>query len=237
MDTQIALLRVLQEREFEPVGATRTIEVDVRLIAATNQSLDTLAGDGRFRKDLLYRLKVLHIKVPPLRNRRDDIPMLAHTFLQRLNTANKTKKYFAPGVLDRLSIYSFPGNVRELQNATERAFFSARVTVIGDIPIETPAFVPAGGDEVQSWFNDLSEGRKDFWSAVHNKYKRRDISREKVVALVDFGLRSTRGNYKKIASMFRLKGSEYRRFMDFLRRNDCLLDFRPYRKLADASST
>jgi transcriptional regulator with GAF, ATPase, and Fis domain/serine/threonine protein kinase/tetratricopeptide (TPR) repeat protein len=234
---QAKLLRVIQEREVRRIGDTKGRLVDVRLIAATNQSLDALTADGRFRKDLLYRLKVLHLKVPPLRNRRDDIPMLAQAFLQRLNAANKTKKYFAPGVLDRLLTYSFPGNVRELHNATERAFFSARGTVIGDIHMETPAFLPAAGDEVQSWFNDLSEGRKDFWSAIHNKYKRRDISREKVVALVDFGLRSTRGNYKKIASMFRLKGSEYRRFMDFLRRNECLLDFRPYRKLPDSPNT
>jgi hypothetical protein len=87
-------------------------------------------------------------------------------------------------------------------------------------------------EEVQVWFKDLSEGRKDFWSAIHQRYKRRDISREKVVALVDFGLRATRGSYRTMASMFRLKRNDYRRFMDFLRRNDCLLDFRPYRKAA-----
>ena len=85
-------------------------------------------------------------------------------------------------------------------------------------------------DEVQSWFKELSEGRKDFWSTVHNRYKRRDISREKVLALVDLGLRSTRGSYKTMASMFHVKETDYRRFMDFLRRNECLLDFRPYRK-------
>ena len=94
----------------------------------------------------------------------------------------------------------------------------------------------ASTSEVQAWFKDLADGRKDFWSAVHNRYKRRDISREKVIALVDFGLRSTRGSYKMMASMFHLKENEYRRFMDFLRRNDCLLDFRPYRKAADNAS-
>src|SRR5262250_1384322 len=85
-------------------------------------------------------------------------------------------------------------------------------------------------EEVQNWFADLSEGRKDFWSAVRNRYKRRDISREKVVALVDLGLRSTRGSYKTLAAKFHVKEHEYHRFMDFLRRNECLLDFRPYRK-------
>ena len=234
---QAKLLRVIQEREVRRIGETKGRPVDVRLVVATNQSLDGLAADGHFRKDLLYRLKVLHIKVPPLRNHPADIPMLAHAFLKKLNAVNKMKKYFAPGILDRLSMYNFPGNVRELQNAIERAFFSTKVSVISEIPLEARSHSSTVADDVQSWFNDLSQGRKDFWSAVHNRYKRRDISREKVVALVDFGLRSTRGNYKRIAAMFRLKGSDYRRFMDFLRRNDCLLDFRPYRKLTDDPSS
>jgi transcriptional regulator with PAS, ATPase and Fis domain len=93
---QAKLLRVIQEREVRRIGETRGRPIDVRLIVASNQNLEALAADGRFRKDLLYRLKVLHIKVPPLRNRRDDIPMIAHGFLQKLNTSNKTKKYFAP---------------------------------------------------------------------------------------------------------------------------------------------
>ena len=115
----------------------------------------------------------------------------------------------------------------------ERAFFSARGTTIHDVPLETEtAHDSSAAEDVQSWFKDLSEGRKDFWSAVHNRYKRRDISREKVMALVDFGLRSTRGNYKSMAAKLRLKGKDYRRFMDFLRRSECHLDFRPYRKLS-----
>ena len=229
---QVKLLRVLQEREVRRIGETRGRPIDVRLIVASNANLDALVRDGRFRKDLLYRLKVLHIKLPPLRNRRDDIPMLAHAFLERLNTANKTKKHFAAGVINHLLTQTFPGNVRELQNAIERAFFFAKGTIITEVPLEPHAEDVSSSDEVQSWFRELADGRKDFWSAVHNRYKRRDISREKVVALVDFGLRSTQGSYKTMASMFRLKEKEYRRFMDFLRRNNCLLDFRPYRKAA-----
>ncbi|HLH30721.1 MAG TPA: sigma 54-interacting transcriptional regulator [Terriglobia bacterium] len=232
---QAKLLRVIQEREVRRIGETKARAVDVRLIVASNQNLDMLSENGTFRKDLLYRLKVLHIKVPPLRKRSDDIPMLAHAFLQKLNTANKTKKYFAPGVIDDLSLYNFPGNVRELQNAIERSFFSTRAAAISKVPLEgkiSEDSAISDHQEVQSWFKDLSEGRKDFWSAVHNRYKKRDISREKVLAFVDYGLRSTRGNYKSMASILRMKGKDYRRFMDFLRRSDCLLDFRPYRKLA-----
>jgi DNA-binding NtrC family response regulator/tetratricopeptide (TPR) repeat protein len=233
---QVKLLRVIQEREVRRIGETKGRAVDVRLIVASNQSLEALADAGQFRKDLLYRLKVLHIKVPPLRHRRDDIPMLAHAFLQKLNTANKTRKYLAQGVIDHLSTQKFPGNVRELQNAVERAYFSAKGIMITEAPLDVyPAASAAPLDEIQTWFKDISEGRKDFWSAIHNRYKRRDISREKVVAFVDFGLRATRGSYKTMASMFRLNENDYRRFMDFLRRNDCLLDFRPYRKAATAS--
>ena len=159
--------------------------------------------------------------------------MLAHAFLKKLNAANKTTKYLAAGVVDYLSTQRFPGNIRELQNAIERAFFLTKGIMITEVPLEGNTLADKGpAEEVQNWFKDLSEGRKDFWSAIHNRYKRRDISREKVVALVDFGLRATRGSYTTMASTFRLKEKEYRRFMDFLRRNDCLLDFRPYRKAA-----
>ena len=230
---QAKLLRIIQEREVRRIGETKGRSIDVRLIVASNQSLQTLADAGQFRKDLLYRLRVLHIKLPPLRTRQDDIPMLAHAFLKKLNAANKTTKYLAAGVVDHLSMQRFPGNVRELQNAIERAFFLTKGIMITEVPLEGNTSADKGpAEEVQNWFKDLSEGRKDFWSAIHSRYKRRDISREKVIALVDFGLRATRGSYKTMASTFRLKEKEYRRFMDFLRRNDCLLDFRPYRKAA-----
>jgi transcriptional regulator with PAS, ATPase and Fis domain len=228
---QAKLLRVLQEREIRRIGETKDRKIDVRLIAASNASLDRLAQDGRFRKDLLYRLKVLHIIVPALQHRRDDIPMLAKVFLNRLNVANKMNRHFSQTVFAQLSAHSFPGNVRELQNAVERSFFLAKGATINEIILENQSDAPSAND-VQSWFKEIVEGKKDFWAAVHDRYKQRDIPRDKVVALVDLGLRSTRGSYKSMASMFRLKRAEYRRFMDFLRRNKCLLDFRPYRKAA-----
>ena len=228
---QARLLRVIQEREVRRIGETRDRPIDVRLIVASNRNLEELVAEGRFRKDLLYRLKVLYFKVPPLRNRREDIPMIAHAFLQKLNAANKLKKYCAPGVLDHLAAQNFPGNVRELQNAVERAYFLSKGSVIHNIAVEDQTSAPHR-DEVQSLFKDLSEGRQDFWLSVHKKYKRRDITREKVMALLDLGLRASGGSYKALASKFHLKRNEYRRFMDFLRRNKCLLDFRPYRQAA-----
>ncbi len=118
---QVKLLRFLQERNFMRVGGTDPISVDVRIVAATNRNLEKMVEEGRFREDLFYRLNVVPVNIPPLRDRRDDIPLLAKAFLQR--TAHKNEKMFldfAPQVMDALSSYDWPGNVRELENAIER---------------------------------------------------------------------------------------------------------------------
>lgn len=119
---QVKLLRVLQEREFERVGDSRTIKVDTRVVAATNQYLEDEIDAGRFREDLYYRLNVVPIYLPPLRERREDIPRLAEFFLRRYAQENrKLVRQFAAGVLDLLMAYDWPGNVRELENYIERA--------------------------------------------------------------------------------------------------------------------
>jgi transcriptional regulator with PAS, ATPase and Fis domain len=118
---QVKLLRVLHEREFERVGESRTIRVDVRVIAATNASLEKLVAEGEFREDLYYRLNVVPIVLPPLRERRDDIPMLAHYFLRRYAEQNKcTVPELTPPMIEGLKAHDWPGNVRELENTLER---------------------------------------------------------------------------------------------------------------------
>jgi DNA-binding NtrC family response regulator len=118
---QVKLLRALQEREFERVGGTKTLKVDVRLIAATNRDLEQLVADGVFRADLYYRLQVIQIFLPSLRERRDDIPTLIEHFIQKFNKENgKQAKYLAPPAMDLVMKYGWPGNVRELENAIER---------------------------------------------------------------------------------------------------------------------
>jgi transcriptional regulator with GAF, ATPase, and Fis domain len=119
---QVKLLRVLQEGEFEPVGGTQTIRVDVRVVAATNTDLKEAIRQGRFRQDLYYRLKVVPIHLPPLRERREDIPMLVDHFLEKYNRENgKNVTKISREVLDHLLAYSWPGNVRELENCIEHA--------------------------------------------------------------------------------------------------------------------
>ena len=125
--TQAKILRVLQEREFEPVGGSRTIHVDTRIISATNRNLENEITAGRFREDLYYRLNVVAIKVPPLRNRSVDIPVLADFFLNRYARKNHRKlKGLHPRAMDLLLRHSWPGNVRELENVIERAVIMAR---------------------------------------------------------------------------------------------------------------
>jgi len=118
----VALLRVLQEREFERVGGQHPIKVDVRVIAATNRDLNEAIADGTFREDLFYRLNVFPIEIPPLRERKEDIAVLVDYFIDRYaRKAGKTYRRISKRTLDRLQSYPWPGNVRELQNVIERS--------------------------------------------------------------------------------------------------------------------
>ncbi len=135
--TQVKLLRVLQHREVIPVGATEPIPIDTRLIAATNRDLDQEIARGNFRSDLFYRLNVIAIEIPPLRHRREDIPVLAESFLAQIAlTRGEEPKTLTPEAAEQLQSYSWPGNVRELENAIERAVILASNGVI------TPASLP-----------------------------------------------------------------------------------------------
>jgi transcriptional regulator with GAF, ATPase, and Fis domain len=149
LETQVKLLRVLQEQEFELVGATRPVRVDVRVVAATNRDLESMVKAGTFRADLFYRLNVFPIAVPSLRDRRDDIPLLVAFFLSNLSKRLGKPLYgVTTSSLERMTDYSWPGNVRELQNVVERAAILAQGPLV-DVPPEllphTPAPVAAIG--------------------------------------------------------------------------------------------
>ena len=162
-ETQVKLLRVLQQREFERVGGTQTIQVDVRLIAATHQNLERLIADGKFREDLYYRLNVISVTLPPLRERFEDILELAVYFLRRAaSRAGKRITKFEDGAIDLLTRYPWPGNIRELQNVIERAVVLAEGETIttSDLPVDLQSARitherPAAGDTSarDSYFN------------------------------------------------------------------------------------
>ncbi|MBM4037415.1 MAG: sigma-54-dependent Fis family transcriptional regulator [Planctomycetes bacterium] len=153
--TQAKLLRVLQNREFERLGGTETIAVDVRVIAATNADLEARVEAGTFRRDLYFRLNVVPVHLPPLRDRREDIPLFVHTFIRRYAERNsKDVAGISPQALQRLMGHDWPGNVRELENCIERMVVTAtkRVLDVDDLPAETfpapgvaPSAPPAAG--------------------------------------------------------------------------------------------
>jgi len=147
---QLRLLRVLQEMEFEPVGGTRSIKVDIRIVAATNRNLENLVNEGKFRQDLYFRLKVFPIHIPPLRERRCDIPALTQHFILKKYREMGFKDYptLAKGAIEKLTAYDWPGNIRELENSIEKAIIVSRGKPIEftDLGIDTIIPVP-GGEE------------------------------------------------------------------------------------------
>ena len=157
LSTQVKILRVLQEREFEPVGSGNTIKVDIRVIAATNKDLEEEIKEGRFREDLFYRLNVVSFNIPPLRERKDDIPLLADFFLKRYAEKNQRLiKGFTPRAMDLLMRYDWPGNARELENVIERAVILSRENSI------TPGVFPRviqGLDENNDYMLVITPGK------------------------------------------------------------------------------
>ncbi len=151
---QVKLLRVLQEEEVRPVGETKAQQVDVRVIAATSRDLEQDIVDGLFREDLYYRLNVMHLRVPPLRERREDIPLLTDHFLEHFRTSlGKPVRTIADDALERLTWYAWPGNVRELENVIERAVILAdtdRVT-IQELPANVVSAVAGDGSGSASY--------------------------------------------------------------------------------------
>jgi len=143
LNQQAKLLRVLETGEFERVGASRTKKVDVRIISATNRDVAEAVAGSKLREDLLYRLHVFPIGLPPLRERGDDIPLIARSFLQDLHHADGGAERFSPAALSRLSAYHWPGNVRELRNIVQRAWVMATGPEVGDEWLPPPTVAAA----------------------------------------------------------------------------------------------
>jgi transcriptional regulator with GAF, ATPase, and Fis domain len=151
-DTQVALLRVLQEREFERIGGRQSVHVDVRVITATNRDLNAAVANGAFRQDLFYRLNVFPIEVPPLRERKDDILMLVEYFVQRFATkGGKRVRLIDNKTVDLLQSYAWPGNIRELQNVIERSVIlsSGEVLSVDELWLSKETALPASRVKAQ----------------------------------------------------------------------------------------
>ena len=213
---QAKLLRVLQDRQLRRVGDVILRKLDLRVIAATNCELMTMVRRGDFREDLYYRLSVFPIQVPPLRRRLEDVPLLVDHVL-------RGRKSITDDALKKLSGYRFPGNVRELENIVEAAVCVTTGDWIEPEHIALPQEVIAGWPAEEVILGN-------FWDSVARPYSERTITRSQVQHLIRQGLERTRGSYRKMLPLFRIPESDYKRFMDFLRRHNCNVDFRGFRK-------
>ncbi len=196
LETQAKLLRVIQEKEFMRLGGVDTLKVDVRIIAATNADLENIVEQGSFREDLYYRLNVITIHIPPLRQRTEDIPLLARHFLKLYAEENgKPVTEIAPPAMQRLLEYRWPGNVRELENAIERAVVLSTGEVV-DVGLLPPTL--RGGNspaETATAATPLPNPEISFWEAVN------DFERQLLVR----ALRSTGGVQKRAAELLQVK--------------------------------
>ena len=232
---QAMLLRFLENGEIQAVGAdTRASTVNVRVIAATNRSLPELIAAGQFREDLLYRLRVIHIEVPPLRDRRDDIPVLVSHFIAR--TGRHVR--FTEEAMTCLKRHRWPGNVRELQNVVEQAMWLAHDDVVDVSQLPESVRVPAQSvlpmRERRAQVSDelyaaLVGGGYSFWDHIYPLFLSRDVTRHDMRELVKRGLSTTRGNYRALLKLFGMSSQDYKRFLNFLAAHQCGADFREFR--------
>jgi DNA-binding NtrC family response regulator len=253
---QAVLLRFAESGEIQPVGADAPVaRTNVRLITATNRDLRARIAAGTFREDLYYRLNVIEINVPPLRDRGNDVLLLLEHYLER---ASRTHSLPCPQLteasMQRLCAYRWPGNVRELRNVAERLVaqcFDRSVTPddlpsaigIGDAPgrsnskptvLAVPRLSPVGMtdgnamDRVEQLWDRLQAG-EDFWTAVYPAFTARELCREDLAALIHRGLQHTHGSYRALVTLFHLPPTDYKRFHAFLYHHACNLPVAPYR--------
>jgi transcriptional regulator with PAS, ATPase and Fis domain len=232
---QALLLRFLENGEIQSVGSDKTrCTVDVRVIAATNRDLSELVGQGQFREDLLYRLRVIHLHVPPLRDRRDDIRPLARHFLARATRP----VLLSDEAWQALERYRWPGNVRELQNVIEQVVWLApddRPLALHELPqaVQSGQAVLPAPERRRQVADDLYQaivsGGYSFWEHIHPLFLARDITRHDLRELIRRGLKVSRGNYRSLLQLFRIPKSDYKRFMNFLATHECRIDYREFR--------
>jgi len=239
---QALLLRFLETGEIQRVGDERNrVNANVRVVAATNRRLPERIAAGEFREDLYYRLNVIHITIPPLRERKDDVTPLLDHFLRLFAAEHGVPlPAISPDALGALEAYDWPGNVRELRNIAERLTCRCPGGVINadDLPLEvrtgaaridsSPAR-PAAPVPAQALLDRLVLKGESFWDVAYEPFMARDLTREDVRFLVRAGLEQTRGNYKALVQLFNMDPTDYKRFLNFLRKYGCHMPFQRFR--------
>jgi two-component system response regulator HydG len=239
------LLRFMETGEIQRVGSDQVqTRVDVRVIAATNRVLVESVANKTFREDLYYRLNVIHIRVPPLRDRVEDIPILLRFFLDQFARQYQVEgPALSADAMQTLTDHAWPGNVRELKNVVERLVVRAKNGEIGrdDLPLEvlrsTPAVqavpaTPATRPAADVLFERMVNGGESFWSCVYAPFMARDLTRDDLRTIVRKGLERTSGNYKVMVELFNMSADDYKRFLGFLRKYQCHMPFQQFRSAA-----
>jgi DNA-binding NtrC family response regulator len=239
---QALLLRFLETGEIQRVGDERNrVNANVRVVAATNRRLPERIAAGEFREDLYYRLNVIHITIPPLRERKDDVTPLLDHFLRLFAVEHGVPlPQCSPDAVAALEAYDWPGNVRELRNIAERLTCRCPGGVIHaeDLPLEVRTGSPvvdsapsrvAGPAPAQALLDRILLKGESFWDVAYEPFMARDLTREDVRHLVRVGLEQTRGNYKALVQLFNMEPQDYKRFLNFLRKYGCHMPFQRFR--------
>jgi DNA-binding NtrC family response regulator len=232
---QPKLLRVLQEKEVRRIGEVIPRKLDIRVIAATNKDLRRELQRGRFREDLYYRLRVSEIRVAPLRERREDIPLLIDWFLARVVQGHGQAKYFSRAALERLINYGYPGNVRQLMYLVESAYFASpdrlidvahlHPEVLGDSDI----MLLEPHEKARRLVELMRNGEASFELAVKKPFLKRMLTSQVVRQVISLALKETNGRYRRAFRILRIPEKDYAVMMLFLKRHHCFVDFRPFR--------
>ena len=243
---QAVLLRFLESGEIQRLGADRPhTRVNVRLITATNRDLQSQITAGAFREDLYFRLNVIRLCIPPLRDRVDDIPLLVNYYVTSYSQTHRlTTPEIMPEALEVLMAYRWPGNIRELKNVVERIVLKSggRAIAVSDLPadllraIAMPTLQAGGANagrqgpsRAEELATQMLDHRESFWSAVYPMFMSRDMTRAELRQIVQIGLETTNGNYRQLVQLFNMPADDYKRFLSFLRKHDCHLPFQRFR--------
>ena len=241
---QVVLLRFLETGEIQRIGADAShTRVNVRLITATNRDVAGMISAGTFREDLYFRLNVIRIAIPALRERADDIPVLIEYFLEGYCRHHKLPQpELKPDALDALVGYRWPGNIRELKNVVERVLLKTGGRAIGltDLPPEVlrasahtvttgPLAPPGRPAHVEELSALMLQHGESFWAAVYPMFMSRDLTRKDLRQIIQIGLEHTNGNYRLLVQIFNMPPTDYKRFLGFLRKHDCHLPFQRFR--------
>src|SRR5262245_37790741 len=234
---QALLLRFREDGEIQAVGSDAAhATVDVRVIAATNRNLADMVASGTFREDLLYRLRVIHLHVPALRERTADVrPLAMHFFARSGRLVTLTDDAW-----QALERYKWPGNVRELRNVVERiAWLAASPDEAIGVDQLPPVMRSAGNANTpmrerrrqvaDELYHALVHGGYSFWQHIHPLFLNRDITRQDLRELLSHGLSATKGSYRSVLELFGIPGTDYKRFMNCLATHDCRVDYREFR--------